>query len=624
MLRNVQDPAFEPWLDEARRRGFASVAALPLTSGERAFGVLCVYAAELDAFGADELDLLVEMASDLAYGITARRTQVAHEQAVEATRASEARYRTVVDALAEGVTVHDADGTLIAANRAARAILGWRASGALPSRLPPEAIHEDGTPFPPAEYPALATLRTGRARRNVILGLRRRGGRVRWLAIHTEPLRLDDGRRGVVSSFEDVTRYRTARAEQLLEVRLRAALSDAVHGMVPGDPLQASAQAICDQVATLPGIDFVGVGAFLGPDELLILAGHVPPEIQGLAGTRLPPEDARLLEERTAQGPWAQYARELAGVGAWGQILGSAGIEAIAVGPIGHGQHVDGVLVIGTCDREFARTLVEKLPAVVAFSTTSSALLAARMHAQREEIERRRALEHVLAVGAFHPVFQPLVDLESREVVGYEALTRFESGRRPDLCFHDAWSVGLGPDLELATLGSAIEAARRLPAGRWLDLNISPRLLLDPDRIRERLLEAGRPLVIEVTEHEAVADYGALREAVRTLGHDLRLAVDDAGAGVANFGHIVELRPDFVKLDISLIRRVNANLGRQALVVAMRQFARSAGCRLIAEGIETELEAATLAGLGVEFGQGYLFGRPEPLELILAANDPRP
>jgi EAL domain-containing protein (putative c-di-GMP-specific phosphodiesterase class I) len=66
-----------------------------------------------------------------------------------------------------------------------------------------------------------------------------------------------------------------------------------------------------------------------------------------------------------------------------------------------------------------------------------------------------------------------------------------------------------------------------------------------------------------------------------------------------------------VKLDLSLVRGVNADLGRQALVAAMRQFARSSGCRLIAEGVETEQEAATLQGFGVEFGQGYLFGRPE-------------
>jgi EAL domain-containing protein (putative c-di-GMP-specific phosphodiesterase class I) len=117
-----------------------------------------------------------------------------------------------------------------------------------------------------------------------------------------------------------------------------------------------------------------------------------------------------------------------------------------------------------------------------------------------------------------------------------------------------------------------------------------------------------------VTEHEVIDDYDVVRAAIRELGNDIRVAVDDAGAGVANFGHIIDLRPDFVKLDFSIVRRVNANLGRQALVVGMRHFARTAGCRLIAEGVETIEEARTLTALGVEFGQGYLFGRPEPVE----------
>ena len=120
----------------------------------------------------------------------------------------------------------------------------------------------------------------------------------------------------------------------------------------------------------------------------------------------------------------------------------------------------------------------------------------------------------------------------------------------------------------------------------------------------------------------ATDDCAAVREAVRRLGGDIRLALDDTGAGVANFGHIVELRPDFVKLDASLVRNVNVNLGRQALVVAMRYFARSAGCRLIAEGIETEEEARTLTSLGVEFGQGYWLGRPQLARAIASTRSP--
>lgn len=164
---------------------------------------------------------------------------------------------------------------------------------------------------------------------------------------------------------------------------------------------------------------------------------------------------------------------------------------------------------------------------------------------------------------------------------------------------------------------AAIEAGRGLLSGRWLDLNVSPSLVARPDALRDVVHRAERPIVLEMTEHDAVADYPA-------MGGDVRLAVDDAGGGIANFGHIVELRAHFVKLDVSFVRGVNINLGRQALVVAMRYFARTAGCRLVGEGVETEDEAWALTQLGIEFGQGYWFGRPEPALVTRQGTSVRP
>ena len=115
-----------------------------------------------------------------------------------------------------------------------------------------------------------------------------------------------------------------------------------------------------------------------------------------------------------------------------------------------------------------------------------------------------------------------------------------------------------------------------------------------------------------MTEHDNVDDYGALRSAFVALGSGLRLAVDDAGAGVANFNHLVELRPQIVKVDIGLVRGVNADLTRQALIVALLHFAGATDCQVVAEGIETEAERAVLERLEIQFGQGYLFGRPAP------------
>ncbi len=445
-------------------------------------------------------------------------------------------------------------------------------------------------------------------------------GTTRHVAASLTPVRNPSG---TVTSYvvvtRDISELREAEAELDLQSRVRAVLAETLNALPRRATLEQTAQAICDGLVTLPFIALAAVEVFLGATDVQIVGLNAPSGYPSKVGDYLPAHRASLVRGQVAAGPWAEYVVSSRADGGWMARIAAAGFRALAYGPIGQRDQVMGALAIGTLDERFARTLVEKMPALVAFSATSSTLLAERLRLMRREAELRESLAAVIASHAYQPVFQPIVDLESGQVVGYEALTRFDSEQRPDLCFADAWSVGLGPDLEIATIEAAVAAGRRLPSGLWLDLNMSPRLLADPERLRAVLWPADRPIVLEITEHDPIDDYEIVRAAIRGLGHDIRLAVDDAGAGVANFGHIIELGPDFVKLDMSLVRRVNANLGRQAMVVGMRHFARTAGCRLIAEGIETEEEARTLTGLGVDFGQGYLFGHPEPVEAWIAA-----
>lgn len=434
------------------------------------------------------------------------------------------------------------------------------------------------------------------------------------------PLRDADGAiTQFLFSAHDVTHLREVEEDLALEASVRAVLAEALLEARATDSLEGAIQRICDGLATLPEIDYAGVEIFVGDAGVVVLATHVPADFALERGVALPPTHAAYVRKRVADGPWAEYWEALPEDGVFDTLMLNAGLKAMAIGPITHGDHVDGLLTIGTRQDGFAKTLVDRQHALLASNNTTSALLAEHLHARRQQVELRRVLGDLIAARAFYPVFQPIVDMASGEVVGYEALTRFESGQRPDLCFADAWSVGLGSDLELATLEAAVAGARGLPAGRWLSLNLSARLLEDRDRLREIIGSADRPITIEITEHEVIADYQTLRDAVRDLGHDLRIAVDDAGAGVANFGHIIDLRPDLVKLDLSIVRRVNVDVGRQALVVGMRHFSRTAGCRLIAEGVETEEEARTLTALGVEFGQGYWFGRPDRAEAWASA-----
>jgi EAL domain-containing protein (putative c-di-GMP-specific phosphodiesterase class I) len=329
------------------------------------------------------------------------------------------------------------------------------------------------------------------------------------------------------------------------------------------------------------------------------------------------PAHAARVRARAQDGSWERSWDQIDNQ--YQQVLRDLGIHRTVNAVLRWHDAIIGDIGLGTCSVESAVPLRDRLSTVEEFAVVASALLGPAK-AERDHADAvRRTIRDIVRTRSFHPVFQPIVHLASRDVVGYEALTRFDSGQRPDLCFADAWSVGLGPELELATLGAAVDAAKGLTPGVFLDLNASPRLLTNATQLRDVLWLADRPLVLEITEHETVEDYERLRDAIRALGRDVRVAVDDAGAGVANFGHIIELRPDFVKLDISLVRHVNANLGRQAMVVGMRHFSHTAGCRLIAEGVETPEEAETLTALGVEFGQGYLFGRPEPIDAWVGA-----
>jgi EAL domain-containing protein (putative c-di-GMP-specific phosphodiesterase class I) len=208
------------------------------------------------------------------------------------------------------------------------------------------------------------------------------------------------------------------------------------------------------------------------------------------------------------------------------------------------------------------------------------------------------------------PVFQRVVALHSGRTAGYEALTTFTSGMRPDRMFGEAHTVGLGLDLEAACLTAALHAAKALPKDAWVSLNVSPDLILQSDRLVGLLGGGSRRIVLEITEHAKIHDYEAVRRAVARLGPAISLAVDDAGAGFASLRHIIELRPRFLKLDMSLVQHVERDVNRRAMIAAMRQFSARTGCEIIAEGIEEPGDLAALREIGLPFGQGFLLGRP--------------
>jgi EAL domain-containing protein (putative c-di-GMP-specific phosphodiesterase class I) len=241
-------------------------------------------------------------------------------------------------------------------------------------------------------------------------------------------------------------------------------------------------------------------------------------------------------------------------------------------------------------------------------------------HAFREQIAKRSLIASVLHDDALSMVYQPIKTIENGNVVGFEALARFSMtpARSPDVWFREAAEVGLGRALELRAIEKALVASHTLPADVYVSCNVSAEVAMEHDLL---LLLEHVPLnrvLLEITEHSSVADYEEFRSRLAPLRQrGLRLAVDDAGAGYASFRHILSLQPDVIKLDISLTRDIDAHAGRRALAAAFIGFAQETGCRLVAEGVETAAELATLRALGVHEAQGYFIGRPAPLETAL-------
>jgi len=528
------------------------------------------------------------------------------------------RLATAIEQSADAVVITDADARIEYVNPAFEKVTGYTRGEAIGQN---PRILKSGVQGPPFYEAMWATLTSGRSFVGDLTNRRKDGFLFQERAVISPVVDAGGKTTSYVAVKHDVTSERAVEAGQQRLARERSLVADALARLKPGPTPEATAAAICHHVVMLAGISSATLYRFSIEGPAVPLA-FVRADGTAVSLRPLPARRSEYLHERAEGGPWVETWVHRP----WhpfDRLFREMGVRAASYAPVRYGGDLVGLLTITTSGEDATSRLTESLPALLEFATGASALVGPAVAGLTQAGSVRHRIMKIIGEDRFHPVFQPIVDLGSRTAVGYEALTRFDSGQRPDLCFADAWAVELGPALELATLGAAVAAARRLPAGRWLSLNVSPRLVADAERLKPVVSPSERPIVLEITEHEIIEDYERVHAAIRALGHDVRLAVDDAGAGIANFSHIVELRPNLVKLDISLVRDVNRDLGRQALVVGMRHFAAEAGCLLLAEGVETEAEAGTLLRLRVDLGQGYLFGRPEPAEVWATAGKPR-
>jgi EAL domain-containing protein (putative c-di-GMP-specific phosphodiesterase class I) len=271
-----------------------------------------------------------------------------------------------------------------------------------------------------------------------------------------------------------------------------------------------------------------------------------------------------------------------------------------------------GCLAYGVRVGRTSAPLVQRLPDLVdATDFIVTLLRPALEEAELTSIATSR-LSRVIARSEFDIHLQPISRLDNGAVVAVEALTRFRSGMRPDLQFAEAATLGLGAALQWATLTAAVAAAAALAPNIALSVNVSADMLELEPSLPTIIAAAGRPVIVEITEHERIDDYEAVKAGFARLGPNVQLAVDDAGSGYASLRHILALQPAYVKLDIEWVRDIDGDPVRRALVAGLTYFATETGCDLIAEGIETEAELGVLRDLGIQFGQGFLLGRPMP------------
>lgn len=555
--------------------------------------------------------------------MTRLKTPPAPDNGPRRHNGTEATQELLVSAMghaAESIVVVDTRGLVLYANQAFERTSGYTAA---------EVIGKD----PATVFAGSGAARAyGRIDRHLRFGLpwsgewdlERRDGTPYREEVTISPVRDPSG--DIVSYVRvgrDVTHLREIEASLAVTTRERAAFAHALARLQPRETPEETGQDITDEIAALQGITFAALLSFEDLDSVRLLAltdrsGSAPGDnlaIGNLAiGQLLPAERATYLRQCALAGPWAEPWILRAEDGTYGEDVEALGLQALAYAPVGSAEEPIGLIALATTDETVAGSIEDHLPAAIEFAAAAGGLIAAPLAVRRRLSTCRRRIEEVIASDAFVPVFQPIVDIVTGIAIGFEGLTRFSDGTSPDVVFAEAWSSGIGPELEAATLERTIAASIALPAGPWLGLNVSPAMTLLPDRLATILAGRTRPIVLEITEHDAVGDYAAVRAAVGQLGPDIRLAVDDAGAGAANFTHIVELSPDFVKIDVGLIRGMDRDLTRQALIVGLSYFAHAIEGWVIAEGIETEEERQALIGLGIVLGQGYRFGRPADVE----------
>jgi EAL domain-containing protein (putative c-di-GMP-specific phosphodiesterase class I) len=244
--------------------------------------------------------------------------------------------------------------------------------------------------------------------------------------------------------------------------------------------------------------------------------------------------------------------------------------------------------------------------------------------AKLESRKRRKQIFELVLERQIYSVYEPIVEVSSRTVFGYEALARGPDGTElhsPAKLFALASEHDLIFQLDCLCRQSGLDGARDLPGGAKLFLNVRPSTIHDPnfraealERTLQRCKLAPSDVVFEISEQESIANFDIFREVRDYYGKlGFQIALDDVGAGYASLEAVMEIRPEFIKVDRAFCAKIDEDPGRQHLLRALQSLADRIGARIIGEGLDTLEELVTLGRLGIHYGQGWLFGKPHRL-----------
>jgi len=626
------------WQAPAEKYGLRTGCSFQLVVGAETVGSLTIYAGEPGAFGSDEVALLGELANDLAYGIGRLRDAAQLLEKETLLRESEQRFRIAFEQNLAPMLFVDLADRVFAANEAFCQMTGLSSD---------ELRSEESNPF---TYPDDRDVSEEVQRRLVrgapgpdryVKRFLRKDGRIVIAEVSKSAARDESGEiLYYVISGRDITEER-ALIEQLSHQALHDPLTDLANRVLFEDRLaqahaKASRQGGLGAVFLLDLDDFKGINDVHGHvvgDQLLVAITRRFQESLGPSETlgRFGGDEFHyLVEDLTSPGEAPTIAKRLLNVFAEPFVVSGVHVE----------QHVSIGVVVWDGSRsdpeEITRDADVALYEAKRQGKGRYSIFTRNMH--QKAISRFALVQDLhlaLQFGELSMHYQPIIDLAANEIVGFEALMRWQHPDRgwvpPSVFIPLAEQSGLILELGVFALREAVAAASSWgPTGSlghrpYVTVNLSAHQFHEPkmvSMIEDVLTTSGiepERLVIEITESALLRDASEATNVIRRLQeHGVSFALDDFGTGYSSLSYLAELHPRVIKIDQSFVRPSNESLRYDALLETIITLGDKLDITMLAEGIETPAQLARLRLLGCELGQGFLFSRPVPSDQLAA------